>query len=90
MGNTSLPDVILSLVAELTQRGFWSRQDAELTVAWVEDLISVGYRFPALRKTVGLEAVGVEERSIRSLPAPSLTVPKVTPKPVSEGVSMEV
>ena len=79
VGNTTLPDVMLSLIAVLLQRGFWSRQDAELTVAWLEDLISVGYRFPTLKKTVGVEGVGVEESSIKSLPAPFLTVPQQTP-----------
>lgn len=90
VGKTSLPDVMLSLVANLTQSGFWSRQDAELTVAWLEDLISVGYRFPELKKNAGVEVVGVVESPIRSLPAPFLTVPQVTPKPVSERINMKV
>ena len=83
VGNASLPDVILSLVADLARGGFWRRQDAELTVAWVWDLISVGYRFPELKKTASLEAVGVVESATQSLPAPFLTVPRVTPKLVS-------
>ena len=87
VGNASLPDVILSLVADLARRGFWRRQDAELTVAWLQDLISVGYQFPELKKTASLEAVGVVESSIRSMPAPFLTVPSVTP--VSVMVTLE-
>ena len=51
-------------------------------MAWLQDLISVGYQFPELQMTAGLEAVGVAESSIRSMPAPFLTVPSVTPKPV--------
>ena len=87
VGNASLPDVILSLVADLARRGFWRRQDAELTVAWLQDLISVGYQFPELKKTASLEAVGVVESSIRSMPAPFLTVPSMTP--VSVMVTLE-
>ena len=83
VGNASLPDVILSLVTDLTRRGFWRRQDAELTVAWLQDLISVGYQFPELNKTAHVEAaVGVVESATRSMPAPFLKVPHVTPKPV--------
>ena len=82
MGNASLPDVILSLVADLARGGFWKRQDAELTVAWLQDLISVGYQFPELKKTASLEAVGAVESEIRNMPAPFLTVPRVTPAPV--------
>ena len=46
-----LPAMYLALVTTMVDQGFLLRQDYELALAWVQDLNSVGYHWPALTKT---------------------------------------
>ena len=54
---------VLDLSIAMAQNGFWEMKDAMLTEAWLTDLVSVGYKMPAvktepkpcLRNTVGGE-----------------------------------
>ncbi|XP_002984603.2 probable glycosyltransferase STELLO2 [Selaginella moellendorffii] len=40
---------VLDLSYEMAKNGFWSGQDLALTVAWLQDLVSVGYKPPKLQ-----------------------------------------
>ncbi|KAK8962022.1 hypothetical protein KSP40_PGU011748 [Platanthera guangdongensis] len=44
--NFTLFEKILELSYALAQDGFWTEKDVELTAAWLQDLISIGYRQP--------------------------------------------
>ncbi|KAH7284640.1 hypothetical protein KP509_34G063900 [Ceratopteris richardii] len=39
---------VLELSHSLAEAGFWTTQDVEFTAAWLKDLVSVGYKEPAL------------------------------------------
>ncbi|WCJ33465.1 hypothetical protein M5689_014825 [Euphorbia peplus] len=44
----SLVEKIMDLSYAMTEEGFWTEQDLKFTSAWLQDLISVGYRQPRL------------------------------------------
>ncbi|CAL4893373.1 unnamed protein product [Urochloa decumbens] len=44
----TLFEKILDLSYAMAEEGFWTEQDVRLTAAWLQDLLSVGYRQPRL------------------------------------------
>lgn len=46
--NSTLFEKILELSYALAEQGFWTGKDVEFTAAWLQDLLSVGYRQPLL------------------------------------------
>ena len=53
---------VLDLSIAMVEQGFWEINDANLTEAWLTDLVSIGYKIPAIkpvpkpcRNTMGLE-----------------------------------
>mmetsp|Transcript_26572 Transcript_26572/g.71223 ORF Transcript_26572/g.71223 Transcript_26572/m.71223 type:complete len:148 (+) Transcript_26572:1618-2061(+) len=45
-GGQELPSMMVELAKVMQHNRFWASSDVELMEAWVEDLTSVGYRFP--------------------------------------------
>jgi len=41
-------DVIYQLHLDMAAGGFWERTESELTLAWLLDLIEIGYKVPEL------------------------------------------
>lgn len=63
--NQRLFEKILQLSFEMAKNGFWTETDLDLTVAWLQDLIAVGYKPPrpsALRSAGQKTANTHEER----------------------------
>ena len=49
---------VLDLSIAMVEQGFWEINDANLTEAWLTDLVSIGYKIPAIKpvpNTMGLE-----------------------------------
>lgn len=51
---------ILDLSFLMAKEGFWTEKDLQLTAAWLEDLVSVGYNQPSL-KAMELDRIGQDK-----------------------------
>ena len=50
---TNFLDMILELSWDMVDKGFWHYDDAIVVQYWLEDLLAIGYKPPALKKATG-------------------------------------